>query len=86
MEEILAKLVPITNALNKENPESHGLLRTLINEIEGGNSKQYRLSEQLIQTIPNNANDIATARKTGIKQIDIQQAEKGKLKRNTFRC
>ena len=86
MEEILAKLVPITNALNKENPESYGLLRTLINEIEGGNSKQYRLSEQSIQTIPNNANDIATARKTGIKQIDIQQAEKGKLKRNTFRC
>ena len=86
MEEILAKLVPITNALNKENPESYGLLRTLINEIEGGNSKQYRLSEQLIQTIPNNANDIATARKTGIKQIDIQQAEKGKLKRNSFRC
>ena len=39
-----------------------------------------------IETILNNANDVATAVKTGIKEIDLQQAEIGKLKRNAFKC
>ena len=58
----------------------------VINEIKDSNSKQYRLSEQLIETISNNANDVATAVKTGIKEIDLQQAEKGKLKTSAFKC
>ena len=33
-----------------------------------------------------NANDVATAVKTGIKEIDLQQAEKGKLKTNAYKC
>ena len=57
-----------------------------MNEIKNGNSKQYRLSEQLIETISNNANDVKTAVKLGIKEIHPQQAEKGKLKTNTFKC
>ena len=86
MEEIPAKLMLIINAIDKDNAEIHGLLRTLINEIKDGNSKQNRLSEQLVETISNNANDVATAVKTGIKEIDLQQAEKGKLKTNAFKC
>ena len=62
------------------------LLRTLINEIKDGNSKQCHLSEQLIETISNNENDVATAVKIGIKEIDLQQAEKEKLKTNAFKC
>ena len=57
-----------------------------MNEIKDGNSKQYRLSEQLIETISNNANDVKTAVKLGIKEIHPQQAEKGKLKTNAFKC
>ena len=34
----------------------------------------------------NNANDVATAVKTGIKEIDLQQAKKGKLKTKDFKC
>ena len=86
MEEIPAKLMLIINAIDKGNAETHGLLRTLINEIKDGNSKQNRFSEQLVETISNNANDVATAVKTGIKEIDLQQAEKGKLKTNAFKC
>ena len=86
MEEIPAKLMLIINAIDKGNAETHGLLRTLINEIKDGNSKQNRLSEQLVETKSNNANDVATAVKTGIKEIDLQQAEKGKLKTNAFKC
>ena len=88
MEEIPAKLMLIINAIDKGNTETHGLLklRTLINEIKDNNSKQYRLSEQLIETISNNANDVATAVMTGIKEIDLQQAEKGKLKTSAFKC
>ena len=40
VEEIPAKLTLIINAIDKGNAETNGLLRTLINEIEGGNSKQ----------------------------------------------
>ena len=58
----------IINAIDKSNVETHGLIRTLINEIKDGNSKQCHLSEQLIETISNNANDVATAVKTGIKK------------------
>ena len=47
------------------------LLRTLINEIKDGNSKQCHSSEQLTETMSNNANDVATAVKTGIKEIDL---------------
>ena len=64
----------------------HELFKTLINKIKDGNSKQCHLSEQLIETISNNANNVATAVKTGIKEIDLQQEEKGKLKTNTFKC
>ena len=85
MEEIQAKLMLIINAIDKGNAETHGLLRTLINEIKDGSSKQCHLSEQLIETIPNNANDVATAVKTGIKEIYLQQSEKGKLKTNAFK-
>ena len=76
----------IINAIDKGNAETHELLRTLINEIKGSNSKKYRLSEQLIETISNNGNDVATAVKTGIKEIDLQPAEKGKLKTSVFKC
>ena len=86
VEEIQAKLMLIINAIDKGNGETHGLLRTLINEIKDGNSKQHRLSERLIETISNNVHDVATAVKTGIKEIDLQQAEKGKLKMNAFKC
>ena len=48
------------------------------------NSKQYRLSEQLIETKSNNANDVATAVK--IFKVDLQQAEKAKLKTSAFKC
>ena len=41
----------IINAIDKGNIETHGLLRTLINEIKDGNSKQCHLSEQLIETL-----------------------------------
>ena len=86
MEEIPAKLMLIINAINKGNAETHGLLRTLINETKDGNSKQYGLSEQLIETISNTANDVATVVNTGIKEIDLQEAEKGKIKTNAFKC
>ena len=86
MEEIPAKLILIINAIDKGNAETHGLLRTLIKEVKNGNSKQCHWSEQLIETISNNANDIATAVKTGIKEIDLRQAEKEKLKTNAFKC
>ena len=86
MEEIPAKLMLIINAIDKGNAETHGLLRTLINEIKDGNSKQNRLSEQVIETISSNANDVETAVKTGIKEIDLHKAEKGKLKTNAFKC
>ena len=85
MEEILAKLMLIINAIDKGNTETHALLRTLINEIKDGNSKHCHLSEQLIKAISINAN-VATAVKTGIKEIDLQQAEEGKLKTNAFKC
>ena len=58
--------------------------RTLINEIKDGNSKQYRLFEQLIETKSNNVNDVATTVKTEITEIDLQLAEKRKLKTNAF--
>ena len=86
MEEIPSKLMVIINAIDKGNAETHGLLRTLITEIKDGNSKQCQLSEQLIETISNNSNNVATAVKTGIKEIDLQQVENGKLKTNTFKC
>ena len=38
-----------------------------------------------METISNNANDVATAVKTGIKEIDLQQAKKGKRKTNFFK-
>ena len=52
------------NAIDKGNAETHRLLRTLINEIKDGISNQYRLSEQLTETVSNNPNDDATAVKT----------------------
>ena len=64
----------------------HGLFRTLINEMKDGNLKQYHLSEQFIETISNNGNDVAAVVKTGIKEIDLQQAKKGKLKTNALKC
>ena len=76
----------IINAIEKGNAETHGLIRTLINEIKESNSREYRLPEQLIETISNNTNDVATVVKTGIKEIDLQQAEKGKPKTSAFRC
>ena len=51
MEEIPVKLMLIINAIDKSNAETYGLLRTLINKIKDGNSKQNRLSEQLVETI-----------------------------------
>ena len=57
-----------------------------MNEIKGINSKLYCLSEQLIETISNNANDVATVIKTGIREIDLQQAKKGKLEPSAFNC
>ena len=75
----------IINAIDKGNTETHGLLKNLINEFKDGNSKQYRLSKQLIETISNNVNNVATAVKTLMKEIDLEQAEKGKLKTNTFK-
>ena len=39
-----------------------------------------------METISSNANDVATAVKPEIKEIDPQQAEKGKLKTNAFKC
>ena len=72
MEEIPAKLMLIINSIDRGNAETHVLLRTLINEVKDGNSKQDRLSEQLIKTISNISN-VATAVKTGIKEIDLQQ-------------
>ena len=86
MEEIPAKLMLIINVIDKGNAETHGFVRTLIYKIKDGNSKQCHLSEQLIETMSNNANDVATAFKTGIKEIDLQQAEKEKLKTNAFKC
>ena len=59
MEEIPAKLTLIINAINKGNTETHGLLTTLTNEMQDGNSKQYCLSEQFIETTPSNASDVA---------------------------
>ena len=44
MEEITEKLMLIINAIDKGNAETHGLLRTIINEIKGSNSKQDGLS------------------------------------------
>ena len=84
MEEIPVKLMLIINAVNKDNVETYRLLRTLYNEFKDGNLKQYRESEQLIQAISNNANDIATAVKTGIKEMDLQKAEKRKLNKNVL--
>ena len=86
MEKTQAKLMLIINAIDNGNPETHSLLRTLIDEIKDGNSEQCHPSEQLIETISNNANDVATAVKTGIKEMDLQQAEKEKLKTNAFKC
>ena len=60
------------------------LLRTLINEIKDGNSKQYRLSEQSIETKSNNANDVAKAEKIGVKEIDLHHTETEKLKMNAL--
>ena len=85
MEEIPAKLMLIINAIDKANAETHGLLRTLINEIKDGNLKQNRLSEQLIETISNNANDVATAVKTRIKEIDLPSTSReGKTQNERF--
>ena len=86
MEEIPANLILIINAIDKGNAETHGLLRSLIDEIKDGNSKQHRLSEQLNETISNNANNNVRAVKAGIKEIDFQQAGKRKFKRNGFKC
>ena len=86
VEEIPAKLTLIINAIDKGKAETNGLFRALINEIEDGNSKQCHLSEQLIETISNNANDVTTSVKTRIKEINLQQSEQGKLKTNTFKC
>ena len=72
VEEIPAKLTLIINAIDKGKAETNGLFRALINEIEDGNSKQCHLSEQLIETISNNANDVATAVKTGIKETSTE--------------
>ena len=44
MEEITEKVMLIINAIDKCNAETHGLLRTIINEIKDSNSKQDRLS------------------------------------------
>ena len=85
-EAIPVKLMLIINAVNKDNVETHRLLGTLYNEFKDGNLKQHCEFEQLIQAIANNANDIATAVKTGIKEIDLQKAEKGKLSTNAFKC
>ena len=85
-EAIPVKLMLIINAVNKDNVETHRLLGTLCNEFKDGNLKQYCEFEQLIQAIANNANDIATAVKTGIKKMDLQKAEKGKLNTNAFKC
>ena len=73
MEEIPAKLMLIINAIDKGNAETHGLLRTLISKIKDSNSKQCHLSEHLIETISNNANNVATAVKPGIKEIDLHK-------------
>ena len=56
MEEIPAKLMLVFNAIDKGNDETHRLFRSLINEIKDDNSKRCHLSEQLIETISNNAN------------------------------
>ena len=72
MEEIPAKLMLIINAIDKGNAETYAIFRTLIKEIKDGDSKQYHLSEQLIETISNNANDVATAVKTGIKETSTE--------------
>ena len=84
MEEIPAKLILIFNAIDKSNAETHGLLRTLINEIIDGNSKQHRLSQQLIETISNNENDVATVVKTGIKEIRSSTNRQGKTQNKRF--
>ena len=39
MEEVPAKLMLVFNAIDKGNDETHGLLRSLINEIKDDNSK-----------------------------------------------
>ena len=59
-EEIPAKLILTINAVGKGNAETHGLLRTLVNEFKDGNSN--------IWTVSNNINDVTTAVKTGIKK------------------
>lgn len=51
VEEISAEPMLITNAINQNNAKTHGLHKTLINKIKDGNSKQYRLSENLKETI-----------------------------------
>ena len=86
MEEIPAKVMLTINAIDNGNAETHGLVSTLINKIKDGNSKQYRLSEQLIETISNNANDVVTAVTAAIKEVNLKQAEKGKLKTKVFKC
>ena len=60
LEEIPAKLILTINAVGKGNAETHGLLRTLVNEFKDGNSN--------IWTVSNNINDVTTAVKTGIKK------------------
>ena len=64
------------------------LRKKLYNSTFSSNSKKFKtisLSEQLIETVSNNANDVATTVKNGIKKIDLQQAEKGKLKTSAFK-
>ena len=73
MEEIPAMLMLINNPIDRVNAKTHGLLRTLINEIKNGNLKQCHLNKQLIETISNNANNVATAVKTGTKEIFNKQ-------------
>lgn len=60
LEEIPAKLILTINAVGKGNAETHGLLRTLVNEFKDGNSN--------IWTVSNNINDVTTAVKTGTKK------------------
>ena len=76
----------IINVVDKRKTETHGLLRRLINKIKNGKLRQYCPSEQLIESILNNANNAATTLTAGIKEIDLQQAEKGKLRIIAFKC
>ena len=83
-EAIPVKLMLIINAVNKDNVETHRLLGTLCNDFKDGNLKQYCEFEQLIQAIANNANDIATAVKTGIKKNGSSKSRERKTQYERF--